>query len=156
MLVFAGCGISPSRHPSFAAVRESEYRSEATAADRIILPLTPEGRARLARFLRAGGVRAREGSEAVDPKAEHDYARLFALLANPSALTVSNLRSSPEFKEWFPAKPVEAVIDAREEDVVRPTPIAMLRGDYWWIFYPRKGELRALLVTRAERTKMER
>ena len=87
---------------------------------------------------------------------EQDYARVFALLATPSALTVSNLRNSPEFKECFPARPVDAVVDAREEDVVRPSPIAMLRGDYWWIFYPRKGELRDLLVTRAERTKMER
>ena len=134
---------------AFVPVREERFRSESCACDRLQLPLSPEGRARLVRFFRAGGDTDKIGSEVVVPDAEERYAGLLALLADSRHLSLPEVLDGSSYSEWFGSSRIRQVIDAREESPPIVDPVAASDGKYWWIFFVHKKQAVSVLVVRA-------
>jgi len=147
----AGC----SHHQPPVAVPEQQFRSEEQAADRLRLPLSPEGRRVLTAFLRAACNRDDVGVNLVDPEAEARYRSLLDRLAAPSGLSVDDLGDGAAFRSHFKGKPQRRIVDAREEAPVRPLPYALTDGRYWWIFFPDGPKLTGLLVCKGVGTRLD-
>ena len=155
LLAVAGCCHMQAQ---FVAIPEAVSRSEVQPSERIALPLTPQSRDLLLRFLRAGGNRTRMASNTlVDPAAAQHYGGLLDLLGQPENLTVANLTQGSAFRPWFPSGPIRQVIDARNEapPAVQPFALLDLQGEYWWIFDHSHGQLTRLMVIKAMRPKPE-
>jgi hypothetical protein len=136
----------------YAIVREGQFRTEKTAADRIGLPLQAKGRDRILQYLRAGGNAQLYRKGIADLNAESHYRSLLFLLSRP--LTIDDL-ARPEFQKYFPNGPVYQVIDARERFPLSDTQVvAVSDGVYWWIFYHSASKrLEQVLLTRAVGTR---
>ncbi len=147
LLVAAGGCPQPEGVAPYVAVREAEFRTEVSAADRIQLPLDAAGRQRLRQFLQAGGDTRRYGQGVVDPGAGEHYAGLLAWLSQDRTLDDLSRRA---LRPWFVTGPVFQVVDARERYALSDTQVAaMSDGTYWWVFFhPRSKHLDQLLVTR--------
>ncbi len=159
VVVAAGLAGCCTPKTAFVPVPETVFRTEITAHDRLSLPLTPDGRDALLRFLRAGGNRDNLGDNTlVDPTTGTHYGPLLNLLALEENLAATNLTDGVVFKRWFPHPPVRQVVDAREDAPPAIQPYAVLddQGKYWWIFYPRHQQLLQLMVIKAMPAKMER
>jgi hypothetical protein len=156
LVLLAGCRTLPA----YVAVPEAVFRTEATACDRLPLPLDEAGRDFLFRFLEAGGDRDNlETGTGTDLGAAHRYSGLIALLSNSVNLELSEAPAlSAAFKPWFPKPPRSQVIDAREAAPPVTQPLAYLGVDahYWWVFYPADGQAAQLMVIKALRQTMER
>jgi len=133
-------------HPcvSVVAVPAARFRTETAPADRLHVPLSPEDRARLVSFLRAGGDRHRPSTVIVDPAAETRYATLLVLLEEPE-LTIQRFAKV----HLFQGQHTDEIIDSREESPpTRNRPIACTDGNYWWIAYSDHDHVTGILVTR--------
>src|SRR5262245_2545568 len=123
-LLFVGCCGTAAPAP-YLAVREADHRWEGP------LPLRPESRASIVKFLKAGG--QQDVAEIADPGAEVEFGPLLDLLADPANLSREKLEG-PAFARWFGNK--RDVIDARED---RASPLAPVflgyeSGAYGWVF----------------------
>ncbi|MGC9970829.1 MAG: hypothetical protein ABSE56_09585 [Bryobacteraceae bacterium] len=134
-------------HVRYIPVREARFRTETARSERLQLPLTAGGRAKLLGFLRAGGDSDRVGNTLVDPAAETHYGPLLDRLADPAPLTLDDLLEKRALRKWLSGPVLRQVIDAREESPPAISPVAVGDGRYWWIFYPRHKRLEELLVT---------
>ncbi len=133
---------------AFVAVREARFRSELATKDRLQLPLTAEERRRLMEFLRAGGDTDRIGGEIVDPQAEERFSPLLDRLSDQRYLALEDITEHDTYDPWFCKERIRQVVDAREESPPAIDPVAATDGQYWWVFYHHKKQLKWLLVVK--------
>lgn len=159
MVLLAGCA---ARRPAYVVVPRATSRSE----EPVTLPLTPEGRGRLAEFLNKGG-HPRAADPVPDPQAA-EHARILDALAKAEALAVDTTNSAARnFCDaaaalcgstiLFRGKPlVRQVVDARETRRPVSAPLAVADGGYWWIFKARDGKLSEVMLVCAVEREVER
>jgi hypothetical protein len=156
VLILTGCCTTA---PLFVTVPEGIFRTEGATRERMDLPLTPQSRQFLVRYLSAGGNRDNMADNTmVDPDADKHYGPLLDLLSRAENLSVSNLTKAGMFAKWFPGSPNRQVVDSRNEAPPAIQPIAFQddRQKYWWVFYHRRQQLDQLMVIKAMPAKMER
>jgi hypothetical protein len=158
-VLFVGCA---ARRPAYVVVPRATSRSE----EPVTLPLSAEGRQRLADFLGKGG-HPRAADPVPDPNAT-EHARVLDALAKTDALMVDT--TNPAARKFcdaaaalcgqtglFQGKPlVRQVVDARETRRPVSAPLAVADGGYWWIFKARDGRLIEVLLVCAVEREVER
>jgi hypothetical protein len=165
--VLTGCA---TRRPPYVVVPRGETQSEEPPASSpppagVPLPLTPDGRQLLEKFLdrdgRPGGPKAEEPKEraAAHQKvldALQDAQYLAVQTNNSKARTFCE--DAPKLcsqTPLFQKQPfVRQVVDAREYKRPIHAPLAVRDGNYWWIFYLDSGQrmTHVLLIRDVERS----
>jgi hypothetical protein len=126
LLLFLSACCCASLPAPYLAVREGSRRWENA------LPLTPDSKASLLKFLKRGGDATAEAD--AFPGAAEQFGKLLDLLASP-ATTTSRALEGDAFRPWFRNSTTQ-VIDAREPE---PRPlsnpfIAYESGVFGWVF----------------------
>ena len=129
--------------PCVIAVREHQLRFDA------LLPILPDQKTSLLKFLVAGGDRHVMGEDAVIPNAKELYGPLLDLLALPENLRVGKLSTGP-FSSWFSGNPSYQIIDSRDEDIPPAgSVLAFNNGAFWWVFHQKDSLLTQIIVMKA-------
>ena len=147
-----GCAV---RYPNVIPMREQQFRSHDRAVG---LPLSPQDRAEVARFLELGGNRSGRNPVPDAQGAAHQQA-LDALAVAGNLAVRADLATS-DFCAMAPALCQAAplfrkraattqVIDARNPRPDVPEPIGVCDDEYCWIFSHENQRLATLVVTRA-------
>lgn len=155
LIFFAYQGCCPKCEPSFAPVREADFRFGPVS-----LPLTEEAKKDLILFLSKEG--DKRSSDFVDPYASKRYEGLLELLSDSEFLKNSEnfklkgetktVKISKTLEKWLKNPIVYQVVDATQQRPPIINPIAISDNTYWWIFYRDQNDtggfkVVALLVT---------
>lgn len=155
-LLFTGCcGLKPA---TVVVVPEAIFRTETVLTNRIHLPLNPQDREKLTRFLGAGGDWSNTGGSPDLTTTRQAEPVLDFLASNP--LTLAELKAGhyAVLNQYFGKKLSRQIVDARNYDprhflsqdgerVFAPLPAALRHARFWWLFYPDdNGNLASLMV----------
>ena len=151
-VMIGGCAV---RYPKVIPMREQQFRSHDQPA---ALPLTPERRDEIARFLELGGNRSGRNSvpdaqgaghrQALDALAVAGNLVVRADLATSDfcAMAAALCQAAPVFRKRVATT---QVIDARNPRPEVPEPIGVCDDEYCWVFNHENQRLTQVVVIRA-------
>ncbi len=164
--VLTGCCLH--RPSQFVVVPEAVFRTEKSIADRIRLPLTPDGRQRVTNFL-AGNASLKYKGGSSDPAVKRELELVKPLLDfltehHEHQLSADDIKSGTAgaLTSYLGKTFVRQIVDGRNYDQRNvfeeppegaewvqypPWPFAFRHGSIWWVFFPNDaGKVTGLML----------